>query len=72
MLYGRMGSMSCHLRFLKIKIKKKKKRCMSLFESLMESITVKNFFFSLLISATHVFSLEFSPTQLLSFLLFTH
>ena len=67
MLCGRMGSMSCQLR-----LKKKKKQCMSLFESLMESITVKKFFFSLLISATHVFSLELSPTQLLSFLLFTH
>ena len=45
---------------------------MLLFKSLMESITVQNVFFSLLISATHVFSLELSPTQILSFLLFTH
>ena len=30
------------------------------------------YFFPLLISVVHVFSLELSPTQLLLFLLFTH
>ena len=45
----------------------------SLFEKLVDgvtAITVQDIFFSLLISATHVFSLDLSPTQLLLFLLF--
>jgi len=61
MLYRRMGSMFCHLRFLKKNIKKikikNKKRCMSLFESLMESIILQNiYFFSFDLSHTRLFS----------------
>ena len=51
---------------------KNKKQCLSLLESLMESVTMQDIFFPLLISTIHVFSLELSPTQLLLFLLFTH
>ena len=60
-------SLSFHLHFLKKKyikrIKIKNDVILSLFESLMESFTVQDIFFPLLISATHVFSLQLSPTQ---------
>ena len=61
------GLQSCHLRFLKKKILKNKKT-MPVTDGVSHCA---RYFFSLLISATHVFSLELSSTQLLSFLLFT-
>ena len=68
-------SLSYPLRFLK---KKKNDTILSLFESLMESLlscaryicVYIYIYIYIFISATHVFSLVLSPTQLLSFLLF--
>ena len=45
------------------KIKIKNDVILSLFESMMESFTVQDFFFSLLISATQIFYLKLCPTQ---------